>query len=67
MELFIRLHTEPGDLVLDPFCGSGSTGVAAISLGRRFLGIEIDPGYFAIAKRRIEEAQMQLRLPLETP
>lgn len=42
--------------ILDPFMGSGTTGVAAVKLGRRFTGIEIDPGYFDIACRRIEAA-----------
>ncbi len=45
--------------VLDPFMGSGSTGVAAMRLGRPFIGIEIDPGYFDIACKRIEDAQHQ--------
>jgi site-specific DNA-methyltransferase (adenine-specific) len=42
--------------ILDPFMGSGTTGVAAIQLGRKFIGIEIDPGYFKIAHRRILDA-----------
>ena len=62
---FIRLHTKPGDLILDPFMGSGTTGVAAVQLGRRFIGIEIDPGYFEIATKRIKQAQQQMLLPLE--
>jgi DNA modification methylase len=45
--------------VLDPFMGSGTTGVACARLGRRFVGIEIEPRYFDIACRRIEEAQRQ--------
>lgn len=45
--------------ILDPFMGSGSTGVAALRAGRRFVGIEIDAGYFDAACRRIEEAQRQ--------
>ena len=45
--------------VLDPFMGSGTTGVACARLGRRFIGIEIEPRYFDIACRRIEEAQRQ--------
>jgi site-specific DNA-methyltransferase (adenine-specific) len=45
--------------VVDPFMGSGTTGVAAVSLGRAFTGIEIDPGYFDIARRRIEAALKQ--------
>ncbi len=48
--------------VLDPFMGSGTTGVACARLGRRFCGIEIDPGYFDIACRRIEAAQRQADL-----
>jgi site-specific DNA-methyltransferase (adenine-specific)/modification methylase len=45
--------------ILDPFTGSGSTGVAAVQMGRRFIGIERDEGYFDIACRRIEQAQRQ--------
>ena len=45
-----------GDTVLDPFLGSGTTGVAAKKLNRSFIGIELDPGYFQIAKKRIDEA-----------
>ena len=48
-----------GATVLDPFMGSGTTGVACVRTGRRFIGIEIDPTYFAIAQRRIAEAQLQ--------
>ena len=51
----IKLATKPGDLVFDPFMGVGSTGVAALRLGRRFIGIEIDPLYFKAATKRIEE------------
>lgn len=57
--------TQPGETVLDPFMGSGTTGVACVQTGRNFIGIEIDPTYFAIAERRIAEAQQQLALPLE--
>jgi len=67
MQLLVSRLTLPGQTILDCFAGSGTTGVACVQTGRNFIGIEIDPGYFAIAKRRIEEAQMQLRLPLETP
>jgi len=48
--------------VLDPFVGTGTTGVACVKTGRRFIGIEINPGYFEIAKKRIMETQMQPRL-----
>jgi site-specific DNA-methyltransferase (adenine-specific)/modification methylase len=47
------------ETILDPFMGSGTTGVAAVKLGRRFIGIEIEPRYFDIACRRIEEATRQ--------
>lgn len=51
--------TEPGEIILDPFMGSGTTGVAAVKLGRRFIGIEIEERYFDIACRRIAEAERQ--------
>lgn len=46
-----------GDTILDPFMGSGTTGVACVQTGRNFIGIEINPTYFALAERRIAEAQ----------
>ena len=49
----------PGGLVLDPFAGSGTTGVACVLEGRAFLGIELDAGYADIARRRIAEAEVQ--------
>jgi len=52
----------PGQRVLDPFMGSGTTGVACMNLGRKFIGIEREPKYFDIACRRIEDAQRQARL-----
>jgi len=55
MQWLIRLVTPTGGLVLDPFCGSGSTGIAALREGRRFVGVELDPDYAAIARRRIAE------------
>lgn len=51
-----------GQTVLDPFMGSGTTGVACVKLDRKFIGIEIEPKYFEIACRRIEEAYRQPRL-----
>lgn len=65
MARFIQWHTLPGDLVLDPFMGSGTTGVAAVRAGRRFMGIELDPHWFALAQKRIEEGQLQMRLLLD--
>jgi site-specific DNA-methyltransferase (adenine-specific)/modification methylase len=53
--------------ILDPFMGSGTTGVACVKLGRRFIGIEIEPKYFDIACRRIEAATKQPDLFIEQP
>lgn len=55
----IRTYTDEGDTVLDSCMGSGSCGVACQHLGRNFIGIEKDPGYFEAAKKRIEEAAKQ--------
>jgi len=63
MARFIQWHTLPGELVLDPFMGAGTTGAAAVRLGRAFVGIELDEHWFNIAKKRISEAQLQTRLP----
>lgn len=52
----LRLATDAGDLVLDPFVGSGTTGVAAFDLGRRFIGVELNPEYLVIAERRLNGA-----------
>ena len=57
MRYLIEKLTQPGDTVLDPFMGSGTTGVACVQTGRRFIGCEIDPAYFAIAQQRIAQAQ----------
>ncbi len=57
MRWLIRLTCPPGGLVLDPFCGSGSTGAAAVLEDRRFLGIDIDPDYLTIAHARISHWQ----------
>ena len=54
--------TSANETILDPFMGSGTTGVACMNLGRKFIGIEIEPKYFDIACRRIEDAQRQGRM-----
>ena len=54
MEYLIRTYTNEGETVLDFTMGSGTTGVACVNTGRNFIGIERDPGYFEIAKKRIE-------------
>ena len=58
--LMMRLIAKmPTGLICDPFMGSGTTGVAAVQMGRKFIGIERDEGYFDIACKRIEQAQRQ--------
>lgn len=56
LEYLVRTYTNPGETVLDNCMGSGSTGVACINAGRRFIGMEQDVGYFVTAANRIEEA-----------
>lgn len=56
MEWLVKMITPAKGKCLDPFMGSGSTGIAAIRTGRKFIGIEMDEGYFQIAKKRIEES-----------
>jgi site-specific DNA-methyltransferase (adenine-specific) len=55
MEYLIKMVTTEGGTVLDPFMGSGTTGVACKNLNRSFIGIELDPEYFKIAEKRIAE------------
>jgi site-specific DNA-methyltransferase (adenine-specific) len=62
MRWLVSLCTRRGETVLDQFMGSGTTGVAAVQLGRLFVGIEREPRYFDIACRRIEDAQRQAQL-----
>ena len=51
----LEASTKPGDLVLDPFCGSGTTGVACLRLGREFIGLDNSEDYLEMAKRRLEK------------
>jgi len=67
MKVIINDLTQPGATVFDPFMGSGTTGVACMQTGRKFIGCEIDAAYFAIAEKRIREAQMQPRLVDDGP
>ena len=62
MEILIENSSNEGDLVLDPFMGSGSTAKAADNLSRKFIGIELDNSYFEIAKERIENHTQQQEL-----
>lgn len=66
VELYVWILSEAtlaGEVVLDPFMGSGTTGVAASKIGRRFIGVEKDSKFFSLAVKRIKQAQMQIRLP----
>jgi DNA modification methylase len=67
VEYVVESFVLRGETILDPFMGSGTTGVAAIKLGRKFIGIEIEPKYFDIACRRIEEATRQPDMFIERP
>ena len=51
------IHSNPGDIVLDPFMGSGSTAVAAIETGRKFIGFELDADYCSAARERINDGR----------
>jgi DNA modification methylase len=59
---FIKLFTEPGDMVLDPFIGSGTTALAAAQLGRKYIGIDINEEYVELSRQRTSE--IQIRFPL---
>ena len=60
MEWLVKTYSNPGDTVLDPFMGSGSSGVACVNTGRNYIGMELDAQYFEMAQKRIGEAQCQL-------
>ena len=62
MYRIIEKYTKEGDTILDPFMGSGTTGVACVQLNRNFIGYEISPDYFKIAEKRIREAETQRKL-----
>jgi hypothetical protein len=67
MAEILRDFTNAYETILDPFMGSGTTGVACVKLGRKFIGIELDEKYFEIACRRIEEAYKQPDLFISAP
>lgn len=67
MRWIIGRSSLPGDTILDPFMGSGTTGVAAINMGRKFIGVEIEPRFFDIAARRIDDALARPDLFIEKP
>jgi hypothetical protein len=61
LERIVRAASRPGDLVLDPFCGSGTTGVACARLGRRFIGMDRELDYLTLARLRIEDETVHLQ------
>jgi len=67
MEWLLRLACPVGGSVLDPYCGSGSTGEAAVRLGLDFIGIEINPEYADIARERCAKAERQPDLFVKPP
>ncbi len=67
METVLNRVTSEGEIILDPFMGSGTTGVACAKLGRSFIGIELEPRYFDIACKRIDDAYRQPRLFKDEP
>ena len=67
MRWILANYSKESDLVCDPFMGSGTTGVAAVNLGRKFIGIEIESKYFDIACRRIGDALKQPDMFIEKP
>ena len=64
LKQYIELASKENDIVLDPFMGSGSTGVACKELNRNFIGYELEPKYFGIARNRIKDAQNNKRKKL---
>lgn len=67
LKKMISIATNEGDIVFDPFMGVGSTGVAALDLNRRFIGVELEEEYFAAAKKRIDNCLLQSDLFFQTP
>ena len=55
LEKIVLASTEEGQVIMDPFCGSGTTGVEAVRFGRKFIGIDISEEYLEISKRRLEK------------
>jgi site-specific DNA-methyltransferase (adenine-specific) len=67
MRWLVERTSKPGQVICDPFMGSGTTGVAAVKMGRQFIGIEIEPQFFDIACARILEATKQTDMFIEKP
>lgn len=58
MQEIIAVHTNENEVILDPFMGSGTTGVAATNIGRKFIGIELSPKYYQIALERFKKVKI---------
>lgn len=67
MKQLVDMFSQPGQVILDPFMGSGTTGVACVQTGRKFIGIEMNAAYFETACRRIEDAYRQPDLFISMP
>ena len=67
MTELVNIHSNVGDTILDPFMGSGTTGVACMNLNRNFIGIELDNEYFKVAKNRIIEVRNNKLLKIKKP
>lgn len=67
MEKLVTLCSNPGDTIIDPFMGSGTTGEAAIRTGRKFIGIEKEPEFYRVAETRLQQAQPPLPLGATQP
>ncbi|MDF5034325.1 site-specific DNA-methyltransferase, partial [Vibrio parahaemolyticus] len=62
VEICVKAGSKPGDIILDPFFGSGTTGLVSRDLGRSYYGIELNPEYASIAEERLQNANVQLCL-----
>lgn len=67
MKRVVGIHSLPGDLVLDPFMGSATTGVACVKMGRRFIGVEFDAKHFETSCKRIRDAYNQPDMFVQAP
>ncbi len=67
IQKYIKICSNKDDIIFDPFMGSGTTGVACVRMGRKFIGCEINPEYFELACRRIEDAHKQTDMFIDTP
>jgi DNA modification methylase len=63
IERILAAATRPNDSVFDPFLGSGTTALACANLGRRCVGIEMDPGFLNLAISRLQDPRLQLKIP----